>query len=186
MKKVRIYTKTGDRGKTSLFGGIRVSKDSIQIDVIGTLDELNASLGLIVPVLKDKKTQKILISIQNTLFDIGAEIANPRSIGINTKKIFKLEQEKANGLEKIIDQIDSKLKPLSNFILPGGAESASRLHFARSVTRRTERKIIQLSRKEKINSNIISYINRLSDLLFVLARKENKTAKIQDRPWEKN
>lgn len=186
MKKVRIYTKGGDRGKTSLFGGKRVSKDSIRIEAIGTVDELNASLGLIESVLKDKKTRPILTSIQNNLFDIGAEIANPRSIGKNTRKVFKLEQEKVNELEIIIDQVDSKLKPLSDFILPGGTEPSSRLHFARSVTRRAERRIIQLSRKEKINSNIISYLNRLSDLLFVLARNENKAAKLKDQLWRKD
>lgn len=186
MKKVRIYTKTGDKGKTSLFGGKRVLKDSIRIEAIGNVDELNASIGLVAPVSNNKKTRPILTSIQNTLFDIGAEIANPLSIGKKTKKVFKLEQGKVNELEIIIDQVDSKLKPLSNFILPGGTESASRLHFARSIARRAERKIIQLSKREKINSNIISYLNRLSDLLFVLARNENKTAKIQDRLWEKN
>jgi len=186
MKKIRIYTKSGDKGKTSLFGGKRISKDSIRIETIGTIDELNASLGLVTSASKNKKTHPILTTIQNTLFDIGSEIANPYSTGKNTKKIFWLEQDKVNELEKIIDQVDSKLKPLSNFILPGGVESASRLHFARSVTRRTERNIIRLAKKEKVNSNIISYLNRLSDLLFVLARYENKRAKIGDLPWEKN
>ena len=186
MKKVRIYTKTGDRGKTSLFGGKRVSKDSIRIEAIGTLDELNASLGLVSSGYHNKKTLPILTSIQNTLFNIGAEIANPLSIGKNTNRIFQFEQDKISELEIIIDQIDLKLKPLSNFILPGGAESASRLQFARSVTRRAERKIIQLSKGSKVNSNIISYLNRLSDLLFVMARNENKEAKIKDQRWENN
>ncbi len=186
MKRVRIYTKGGDKGKTSLFGGKRVQKDSIRIRAIGTVDELNASLGLVTAASKNKKTHPILTSIQDTLFDIGAEIANPLSIGKKTNKIFKLEQGKTAELEKIIDQIDSKLKPLSNFILPGGVEVASRLHFARSVARHAERKIIQLSKKGRVNSNIISYLNRLSDLLFVLARYENKVAKVGDKLWEKN
>lgn len=186
MKKTKIFTKTGDKGKTSLFGGKRVSKDSVHIKAIGDLDELNASLGLCGSTAKSKETQKILTLVQNALFNIGAEIANPDRKGKNTKRIFKLEQSNVDELEKIIDQVDSRLKPISNFILPGGTESASILHLARSITRRTERRVIELSKKEEINTVIFSYINRLSDLLFVLARNENRMASVKDKLWEKD
>ena len=185
-KKARVYTKTGDKGETSLFGGKRVSKDSLRIKAIGDLDELNASLGVVLSAAKTKQTQSIVTSIQNTLFNIGAELANPELKGKNTNKIFKLEQGKVSELEKIIDQIDTRLKPLSNFILPGGVESASRLHFTRGIARRTERSVIELSQKEKTNPNIISYTNRLSDLLFTLARNENRLAKTKETSWKKD
>lgn len=185
-RKSRIYTKVGDKGETYLLGGKRVSKDTQRVIAYGTLDELNASLGLAASAIKDKQTTNTIQRIQNTLFDIGAELANPRQKGKNTNRFVKLDQSKMTELEKIIDQVDSRLKPISNFILPGGAEGSSRLHFARAITRRAERQVVKLSKKESVNPNTVAYLNRLSDLLFVLARNQNRQENIQDTPWEKD
>lgn len=184
-KKVKIYTKTGDNGETSLFGGNRLRKDSPRVEAYGTVDELNASFGTAASFIKDKKIRSIIENIQNDLFEIGAELADPQKIGKNTNKLFKLNKAKVLELEKIIDQLDSRLPTLKSFIIPGGTTSSSLIQVSRSITRRAERRIISLSRKEKINPDLLVYMNRLSDLLFVIARQLNKKANVKDIIWKK-
>lgn len=184
-RKSKLYTKTGDRGKTTLLGGKRVSKDNQRLITYGTLDELNASIGLALSFIEDKKITTILQKIQNDLFDIGAELANPQKIGAPTNKVFSLETSKVEELENVIDQYDYRLRPLRNFILPGGTKAASATHLARGITRRAERELVSLGKKEKVNQNLFSYLNRLSDLLFVLARYLNKKGRGKELPWKK-
>ena len=185
MKKVRIYTKTGDKGQTSLFGGKRVSKDDLRIEAIGTIDELNAALGVSASFVDDKQILLVIKQIQNDLFNIGAELANPNKIGKDTKQLFHLDKPKILELEKIIDQLDNNLPTLNRFILPGGTNSASLLQLSRSIARRAERRLITLSRKERVNPNLLSYINRLSDLLFVISRHLNHKSKTLENLWKK-
>src|SRR3972149_9231567 len=174
MKKIKIYTKTGDRGQTSLFGGKRVWKNSQRVATYGSLDELNSSVGFAISFTSNKKVKKVLENIQNDLLNIGAQLANPKKIGANTAKVLIFAKEKTLSLEKLIDQYDSEIEPLRTFILPGGTRAAAALHFARSTSRRVERMLISLYKKETINPHILVFINRLSDLLFVLARYLNK------------
>ena len=185
MTKVRIYTKTGDKGKTSLFGGKRVSKDNLRIEAYGTLDEFNASLGAAESFIKDKKIRRVIRNIQNELFNIGAELANPQNITHNTRVIFHLDKSKAEELETIIDQYDKKLPILNTFILPSGTSGAAFIQLSRSIVRRAERRLISLSKKEKVNPNILMYTNRLSDLLFVISRYINHKTKISEKTWKK-
>jgi cob(I)alamin adenosyltransferase len=175
--KSRIYTKTGDKGETSLYGGKRVSKSHQRIVSIGTVDELNAALGIINSLVRRKKLNVLLRSIQEDLFLIGAELANP-------KTEQNLTSEKVTFLESVIDHIDSGLKPLTNFILPTGSLTASQTHLARSVCRRAERELIKLNSTEKVSAEIIVYFNRLSDLLFVVARYLNKTSRAKETIWK--
>lgn len=184
-KKSKIYTRAGDKGKTTLFGGKRVSKDNKRVTTFGALDELNASIGLAKSFIREKRLVNILQKTQNDLFNIGAELASTQQISKHTNKVFFLEKTKIDELESIIDQYDSRLVPLKNFILPGTTKASSALHLARSTSRRTEREIVSFSRKEKINKNILSYLNRLSDLLFVLARYLNKKEKGKEIIWKK-
>ena len=177
-----IYTRTGDKGTTSLFNGQRVSKDDLRVDAYGTIDELNSALGVVLSskyqVLSIKKE---LIKIQNDLLDIGSALANPQ----NGK--WKMENGKLSkrvkAFENFIDQMTLNLPPLSNFILPGGGKAGSFLHLARAVSRRAERKIVALNNKVKIDNNIIIYLNRLSDLLFTMARFANFKEKKKETIW---
>ena len=170
VKLDKIYTKGGDSGYTSVVGGKRVKKSSFIIEAIGNVDELNAFLGLVANYLKPSQ-KNIILDIQNDLFDLGADIATP----LNRKKnSIRLRKSQTIYLEKEIDKINSKLKPLTSFILPGGTEISGLLHLARTINRRCEISIVKLSEKNQINLEILKYINRLSDLLFVLARQTNK------------
>jgi len=176
----KIYTKAGDSGQTSLGDGKRVSKDSIRISSYGTVDELNAILG-IVSIYCSKKIKKIILQIQNDLFDLGADLCIPDGQENKRNKIkrIKISNKQVTRLEKIIDKFNEELRPLNSFILPGGVLSAAYLHHSRTVTRRAERLVVQLSAisKDSVNRSVIKYLNRLSDLLFVLARYENKKGK---------
>ena len=170
VKLDKIYTKGGDKGKTSLVGGSRVSKSNDIIDAIGNVDELNALLGLAVCDLK-KPFMSILKNIQNDLFDIGADIATP----INKKgTVLRINKDYIVYLEKEIDKINNNLPPLNSFILPGGSKISSIIHLARTVNRRCERSVVKLNGKQKVNIEVLKYLNRLSDYLFVLARALNK------------
>jgi len=180
-KKVRIYTKTGDSGETSLYGNLRVKKFDQRILTIGAIDELNALLGTASSQTKNSKVTQLIERIQSELFEIGAELADPNKAG----NFFELPPEKVRALEENIDTFDSKLAPLNNFILPGGTYAASLFHQARSVCRRAERELVNLASGVDLNQNLVKYLNRLSDLLFVLARTENKAAKKQDKVWKK-
>lgn len=173
-----IYTRTGDKGKTGIFSGKRVSKDSPLIEAIGSIDELNAVIGV---VLSEKyqvaSIKKELVKIQSDLFMIGSQLANPKS----TSKIDS--EKRAKEFEALVDQMTKKLPRLMNFILPGGGEAGATLHLARTISRRAERRIVALSRKQKIDPGILVYINRLSDLLFTIARFVNLAERKKETVW---
>jgi cob(I)alamin adenosyltransferase len=176
-----IYTKFGDKGKTTLFAGKIVSKASLRVNTYGTLDELNSYLGVVLAKVKDKNLKKDLLVVQNDLFEIGAYLANPSKE--NNKTLEKHLEEQVINFEKEIDGLTKKLPLLRHFILPGGGESGASLHFARTLVRRAERRIVELSEKEKLSKEILIYMNRLSDLLFMYARFINKKQKIKEIIW---
>lgn len=180
---MKIYTKTGDKGETGLFGGTRVSKNSERIEAYGTIDELNSFIGLAITESFDKEVKKLLEKIQNELFTLGSDLATP-DIEKNKKlKIVRVPENFYIDAEQAIDYFEEKLEPLKNFILPGGSKSTALLHVCRSICRRAERRVVKLSSTEQISENILVYLNRLSDLFFVLARYENKAAGIPDTKW---
>lgn len=179
---MKIYTKTGDRGDTGLFGGPRVRKDDPRIEAYGTVDELNAVLGLIRCEPLEASLDALLASIQNELFDLGAELATPDPQRLGTHTIAAPH---IGRLEAAIDQHEAHLEPLKAFILPGGTRAAALLHVARTVCRRAERRLVTLADREAISADLIIYLNRLSDLLFVLARSANRAAGLADVPWKK-
>ncbi len=180
---MKIYTKTGDKGKTSLFGGQRVDKDDLRVDCYGTVDELNSILGLTIIEVTDREVSELIQNIQNDLFALGGELATPIEKKTTRNSSSDINANQINFLEEKIDHFEEKLQPLKQFILPGGSKSAALLHIARSVSRRSERLAVKLSKRDVINENIIIYLNRLSDLLFVLARFENDVNQIPDIPW---
>ncbi|TSA26768.1 MAG: cob(I)yrinic acid a,c-diamide adenosyltransferase [Ignavibacteriales bacterium] len=182
---MKIYTKTGDKGKTSLFGGKRVWKDDLRIQSYGTVDELNSILGVAITEIKNKELKTILSSIQHELFNLGSDLASPEYKDNKKFSIPRITESNTKRLEGLIDKVDNKLLPLKNFILPGGLKGAALLHYARTVCRRAEREVISLSKVDMINSEIKIYLNRLSDLLFVLARFENFSSKHPDIEWKK-
>jgi len=180
---MKIYTKTGDDGTTALVGGKRVSKDSLRVECYGTVDEVNSILGLISTEIQNKDVVSLIVEIQNKLFTIGGELATPKNKSDINK--VRLVNNDILLLENSIDKYEKELKPLKQFILPGGTKGASLLHLARSVCRRAERLVTSLSKNKKISDLILIYLNRLSDLLFVLARYENSLNQISDIPWKK-
>lgn len=182
---MKIYTKTGDKGETSLFGGERVWKDHSRIEAYGTVDELNSVIGVSINEIKDTELKEILGSIQNDLFTVGSDLATPAQKGNKGFIIPRVESRFSSRLEELIDSFDSRLPELKNFILPGGSKGAGFLHLARTVCRRAEREVFSLSKAEEINSEIGIYLNRLSDLLFVLARFENFLSNHPDIEWKK-
>jgi cob(I)alamin adenosyltransferase len=182
---MKIYTKTGDKGKTSLFGGKRVWKDNNRIKACGSVDELNSVLGITISQLYNTELKEVLCGIQNLLFNVGADLAAP----LNNRKskiiIPRISEADTKRFEELIDNYEAQLQPLKNFILPGGSKGAAYLHNARSVCRRAEREVITVSKKEMINNEIIIFLNRLSDLLFVLARFENYSSSHSEVEWKK-
>lgn len=186
---MKIYTKTGDDGKTSLYGGTRVKKSNLRIDAYGTVDELNSFIGLVKDQINDEPVVKDLLRIQNKLFAAGAMLATPfdkqkLKDGTDRLKIEKVEANEIKYLESQIDLMDMDLEPMRHFILPGGHSIVSFCHIARCVCRRAERIVVELADNEEINPNIITYLNRLSDYLFVLARKLTKDYKVKEIPWK--
>lgn len=175
----KIYTKTGDRGTTSLFDGTRVSKANIRVDSYGSVDELNSLIGVCLSFVHDKKIKAELEKIQNDLLDIGSSLAVPAPLPVEGLPPRVLE------FEKFIDSMTSKMPVLKNFILPGGGKGGSHLHLARSVSRRVERRLVLLSKKEQIDNEILIYFNRLSDLFFTMARFENFKTKNREKIWRK-
>lgn len=182
---MKIYTKTGDKGETSLFGGERVSKKSDRIEAYGTVDELNSFIGLAIIEVKDISVKELLTKIQNQLFVLGSDLATPRNKENDNTRIERITPKFYEEIEKAIDDYDAQLEALKNFILPGGSKSACLLHVCRTVSRRAERKAVALNDRVKIGDNIIIFLNRLSDLFFVLARYENKCHNIPDVKWNK-
>lgn len=180
---MKIYTKTGDDGTTGLFGGDRVPKDAVRIEAYGTVDELNAVIGIVRCHNEDKKLDGLLYEIQNDLFNLGADLATPMKV--KNEYIVRIRSKDSNKLEQWIDELDAELPALTNFILPGGHFSSAYLHLARNVCRRAERLTVSLSHKEPVGSEVLIYLNRLSDLLFVLARWVNHRQGAGDIKWEK-
>lgn len=178
----KIYTKTGDDGTTGLIGGVRIKKSSPRITAYGSVDELNASIGVVLSYKKiPKDIRDLLVKIQNDLFVVGADLANPNL----ENKSNRITPEMITFLESQIDKIEEKLSPITYFILPGGDTIASYLHLSRTTCRRAETNVVDLSESEAINNNCIVYLNRLSDLLFVIARIINKRKKVKDVAWKK-
>jgi cob(I)alamin adenosyltransferase len=182
---VKIYTRGGDSGETSLFGGGRVGKDDLRVAAMGDVDELNAVLGWALPGV-DAEVRARLESVQHDLFALGAELATPGPApGRARPETPGLPEGRTEELERWIDEAEDALPPLTAFVLPGGMGSAAALHLARTVCRRAERSVVRLSQSEEVTPAVLVYLNRLSDLLFVLARGENHRAGVNDVEWQK-
>jgi cob(I)alamin adenosyltransferase len=178
----RIYTRAGDRGDTGLIGGARVPKDHPRVEAYGAVDELNSHLGMAIAGLDDQEIASLLQDIQHRLFDLGAEMATPATEPTATV----ISADHVAALERAIDDVEATLPSLREFILPGGTPAAASLHVARAVARRAERQVVALARAEPVNPQIVPYLNRLSDLLFVLARAANRRAGRPDISWKKS
>jgi cob(I)alamin adenosyltransferase len=190
---MKIYTKRGDDGGTELFGGARVPKYSLRVEAYGTVDELNAHLGVVVSALAgavgrvgDGDVVEVVEVAQSRLFELGADLATPATDGATPSAIPRVAAEQAHELEDAIDRFEAELPELRAFILPSGIPAATALHVARGVCRRAERRVAQLSAEEAdapVNEHVLIYLNRLSDLLFVLARVVNKRAGATETEW---
>lgn len=176
----KIYTKTGDKGKTGLFGGSRVSKDDIRIEAYGTVDELNAFIGHLADHLEDQSLIDFLIDLQSQLFNVGSILAtDPEKPELR----MDFDEKHTKSLEEQIDQMQSSLEPLKNFILPGGHSTVSLCHIIRTVCRRAERRTVSLSEVASIDLEVLIFLNRLSDYFFVLARHLAKELNVQEIKW---
>ena len=182
LKEMKIYTRTGDDGTTGLIGGSRVKKYNIRLEAYGTIDELNSYFGLIRSMQTDQRTDNILEIIQNKLFVIGANLATDESISL-IKKQLPCKLTDIELLEMEMDQMNESLPELRNFILPGGCQASSFCHVARTVCRRAERHIVELSENKEVDPNLIKFVNRLSDYLFVLSRKINLDQNASEILW---
>jgi len=181
---MKIYTKTGDAGQTGLVGGTRVEKDHVRIAAYGDVDELNSVLGFVRASWSNSPVDSLLEAIQHDLFAVGAELATPDSA---ERGVQLITASRITALEEAIDANEAKLEPLQEFILPGGSLAASTVHLARTVCRRAERGVVTLRREPdiEVRDELLVYLNRLSDLLFVLARVANLTSGEPDIPWRK-
>jgi cob(I)alamin adenosyltransferase len=175
---VKIYTRTGDRGETSLFGGARVPKNDARIEAYGTIDELNSHLGVARAAWPASPIDTQLLDVQRDLFEIGAHLASP-----GTSRFAGVETARIEEIERSIDAMEAELTPLKSFILPGGTPAASQLHVARTVCRRAERLVVALHNDDPATQSSIAYLNRLSDFLFVAARFANRKHGVEDVPW---
>jgi cob(I)alamin adenosyltransferase len=181
---MKIYTKTGDSGDTGLFGGGRVKKDDTRVEAYGDVDELNAILGAARAVAPLPRIDNLLLPIQHDLFAIGALLATPDRAKMEQHLAkAKIDSSRIADLERAIDACDAELEPLKAFILPGGTEKAAALHVARTVCRRAERRVVHLQRTVALPDIVVVYLNRLSDLLFMLARLANKSAGVGEVTW---
>jgi cob(I)alamin adenosyltransferase len=180
---VPIYTGGGDRGETGLFGGGRVRKDDIRVEAYGAVDELNAWLGVARTASLPPDLDALLARIQGELFVLGADLATPPDSSARGSRVVRLPDGAARGLEPEIDRLDAALPPLRTFILPGGSQGGAALHAARTVCRRAERRVVTLAATSAVSAEAIVYLNRLSDLLFVMARSANARAGIGEAPW---
>jgi cob(I)alamin adenosyltransferase len=177
---MKIYTKTGDAGETGLWGGQRVSKDALRVHAYGTVDECNAAIGVARASGLDAGIDELLGQVQNQLFVVGADLATPGQGGASIPRVGPAE---IGFLEAQIDALESEMEPLKQFILPGGTVAASHLHLARTTCRRAERWAVSLANEEPISPDVLMYLNRLSDFLFVAARAANAHANTPDVPW---
>lgn len=181
---MKIYTKTGDKGQTALFGGQRVAKNNARIEAYGTVDELNSFVGLLRDHIEEEAIRDTLFVVQNRLFNLGAYLATPPDTP-NTSGVPDLEEEDIAALEQEMDRMDQSLAPLRNFILPGGHVIVSYAHIARTVCRRAERQVVSMHQQEDIHPIAIQYLNRLSDYCFMLARYLAKTLNAEEITWQK-
>lgn len=184
---MKLYTRTGDDGTTGLFSGTRVSKDHPRIEAYGTVDEFNAVIGLAMSACRpgdplERRMLEIFGEVQSRLFDIGADLATPEGAN-NSSKILRIEEHHVAEVEGWIDEMDGGNPPLRAFVMPSGCELAARLHLARTVCRRAERLMVSLGQLEPVGTGPLRYVNRLSDLLFAMARRANHNAGIGDVPW---
>jgi len=178
----RVYTKTGDKGETSLIGGTRLPKQHIRIEAYGTVDELNSFIGVVRDQGIDENAKIVLIEIQDRLFTLGSLLAaDPEK---NKMKLPEIKEEDILFLEKEIDKMDEVLPEMKHFVLPGGHQAVSFCHVARCVCRRAERATLKLAENEKVEEIIYKYLNRLSDYLFVLSRKLAHDLKVEETPWK--
>ena len=185
---MNLYTRTGDDGTTGLFGGDRVGKDHPRVAAYGSVDELNASVGLAAAGCDESSPfgsdlLDVFCQLQSRLFDIGADLAAPLG-SKHEDKITRISAEDVKQAEAWIDEFDAPNEPMKSFVLPGGSELAARLHLARVVCRRAEREVVALARVGPVNEHLRIYLNRISDLLFALARRANKEAGVKDVPWK--
>ncbi len=178
----RIYTKTGDDGTTALFGGQRVGKDDLRIQSYGTVDELNAVIGIALTAEMSDELRAQLLAVSSELFTLGADLATPLDPP-PSYAIPRIQAEHVQHLERLIDAHDAVLEQLKQFILPGGSAAAAHLHLARTVCRRAERLVVALARHEDLGPNVVTYLNRLSDYLFTVARRANHDLGLPDVPW---
>ncbi len=186
---MKIYTRTGDEGMTGLFGGQRVSKDCLRVETYGTVDELNSHIGLVLAgsdIQRFPLIHKLLPQVQSRLFDLGADLATPHAADTDKAilaQVHRFPDDQVAAMEAHLDEVWALLEPMKNFILPGGSELAARLHIARTVCRRAERLCVALRAQEPVSESVLVYLNRLSDLLFALARYANHVAGVADVPW---
>jgi cob(I)alamin adenosyltransferase len=181
---VKIYTRHGDRGETDLFGGPRVPKDHLRVEVYGALDELNACLGVCSASSGQADLRDAVQRIQRVLFELGSYLATPDSARREKSGLGAPGDDDVAALEAWIDGLSAELEPLRRFVLPGGCSAAAAFHVARTVCRRVERRAVGLDRCEPLEGSALRFLNRLSDLLFVMARVENHRAGLPDVPWE--
>ena len=181
---MKIYTRRGDTGETDLFAGGRVAKDDTRVEAYGAVDELLAVLGVAAAESAQPELRELAGEIQRTLFALGSYLATPDAARRAKSGIAEPEQALVDGLEQAIDRAEAELAPLQRFILPGGTRAAAAFHHARTVCRRAERRCVSLHRAQPLSEVALRYLNRLSDLLFVLARLENKRAGVADVEWE--
>ncbi|MBV8063028.1 MAG: cob(I)yrinic acid a,c-diamide adenosyltransferase [Nevskia sp.] len=185
---MKIYTKTGDAGETGLFGGGRVAKDHRRVEAYGSIDELNALLGVTRALGPEPDLDRLLVEIQHDLFDIGAALATPEIPEKVRERFPRLRQARVEALEREIDRLQAQVPELQHFILPGGAPLGAHLHHARTVCRRAERRLVRMEHDPaaplRVDPVILSYVNRLSDLLFVLGRGANARAGVPETTWQ--
>jgi cob(I)alamin adenosyltransferase len=181
VRLTRIYTRGGDAGETSLGDGTRVSKADPRIETYGTVDELNSAIGVVLASAPGDELRSWLERIQNELFDVGADLSVPLD---DSKERLRVDAGQVLALEKLCDLVNERLEPLTSFVLPGGTELAARLHVARTVCRRAERLAVTLAAEEDVNPEALRYLNRLSDLLFILARAANAAEGRPEPLWK--
>ncbi len=181
---MKIYTKRGDKGETDLFGGKRVSKDTLRIETIGMIDELNSSVGVVVAMSPEKNISELLTEIQKDLFVLGADLATPEKQSVRGHDdVPRVSDARITFFEQVMDDLDSELEPMTAFILPGGCQTGAQLHVCRSVCRRAERVCVALMKEEPAAAMSVKFLNRLSDVFFVLARYENLKKGSGETKW---
>ena len=184
--KSKVYTLTGDKGTTALVGGSRVAKNDIRVEAYGTIDELNANIGLLAhnSKLDIPGMHELIFKVQNKLFNIGAYLATPQTS--DTDPVYGLSQDDIEMIEQKIDELDEQLPPMRGFILPGGTRLSALCDICRTVTRRAERRVVALAAEQPVNPLVLKFLNRLSDFFFIFARFNNITNQVEEILWDKN